>query len=144
MSSVFLLGVTGYIGGSIFQALLDLPTPPARITCLVRDRQKGDQILELDKPKSTSFQVVIGSLSDSRDAGSIAQAAEEHDVVINAATADQHDWLKPIFAGIRKRKEKSGKVGIFIHTSGTGMFHDRAMGMYEGDKVCCLSTISPT
>lgn len=134
---VFLLGATGYIGGSIFQALINLPTPPSSITALIRDPLKASQFTSLSTPHTT-LHSIVGTLSNSADGKAIAQAAEESDVVINAATADEESWLIPVFEGIKRRKESTGEGGVFIHTSGTGMFQDTAMGMYEGDQVSNL------
>ena len=137
---VLLLGATGYIGGSILTALLALPTPPAHITCLVRDPHKAALLEKISVPRGTVIKALIASLAEKKDAEVIMRAAEDSGVVINAATSDVVEWLQPVFEGIRRgneRRERAGEGGktIFIHTSGTGMFHDDARGMYATDKV---------
>jgi hypothetical protein len=133
--SVLLLGATGYIGGQILTALLALDTPPSLITCLVRDPAKAALLETIEHPPSTVLVALVGSLADKSDHTIVTTAAEQHEVVINAATADEITWLEAVFEGIRRRKVATGKESIFIHTSGTGMFHDDARGEYATDKV---------
>jgi len=132
---IFLLGATGYIGGSILTALLALPSPPSLITCLVRDPRKAELLENISTPEGVKVKALIGSLAEKGNKASITETAENSDVVVNAATSDEVDWLRPVFEGIRRRKEKNGVETVFIHTSGTGMFHDDARGMYAAGKV---------
>lgn len=133
--SVLLLGATGYIGGQILTSLLALVAPPSLITCLVRDPAKASLLETIQHPASTRIASLVGSLAEKGDRALIADAAEQHEVVINAATADEPSWLEAVFEGVRRRKAAGGKESIFIHTSGTGMFHDDARGAYATDKV---------
>ena len=138
-STIFLLGCTGYIGGSILTSLISHPRPPREIKCLIRSKEKADRLVNL-RTRGTIITPVLGSLGE-RDSGRvISDTVDSCGIVVNAATADEVSWLMPVFEGFKRRKERlegGGEQagGIFIHTSGTGMFQDDAMGMYEGDTV---------
>ena len=132
LSTVFLTGATGYIGGTVLQKLIDLSDRPSLITTLVRDPKKANSIKTLAVPKGTVIQTLVGSLGDLEK---LIKAAEEHHVIISTANADDLGAMEAIFEGMKRRKARTGQTSLLIHTSGTGQLVDDAKGMYAGDVV---------
>ncbi|KAF8603601.1 NAD(P)-binding protein [Ceratobasidium sp. AG-I] len=104
---IFILGATGYIGGSVLVALL-AEYPSAKISALARKPTAGDVVKALAPERIT---IIQGSHSDHE---LIQAEAQKADLVINAADADDLELTKSIVKGLEKRDEK----GILIHTSG--------------------------
>ncbi|KAI0040282.1 NAD(P)-binding protein [Auriscalpium vulgare] len=127
MSSVLLLGGTGYIGCSVLVSLR-AKYPALAITALVRNPAHVHAI------RATGASVVEGSLND-------AQLVEEqvyaHDVVINAADSEDVKLTEAILRAARRRSDEGKKKSVFIHTSGVGLFMDgsREGKFDEGGKV---------
>jgi uncharacterized protein YbjT (DUF2867 family) len=132
--SVFFTGATGYIGGTVLTKLLALSSPPSTITALVRSEDKAKSIGSLPTPSGTTLKPLLGSL---QDLDKLTNAAEEHDIVVHTAHADDLDAIKAIIAGAKNRKAKTGHRTLLIHTSGTGVFADNAKGQYPTDTVSC-------
>lgn len=129
--TVFLLGATGYIGGTVLTKLLSLPTPPSTITVLMRDEKKAQAISQI-KTNGTTLKPIMGSLQDLE---TLTKAAADADIVINTADADDLDATKALIEGMKQRKEKTKHRSLLIHTSGTGVFVDNAKGQYPSDTV---------
>ena len=109
---IFILGSTGYLGGSILTQLLEhlegkIPSQ-YEITCLVRTREKGTKVNGV-----LGIHPLVGDM-DSREL--LAEQAANSDIVIAAADADNLDAVKAIFEGFRRRQRKN--KAIYIHTSG--------------------------
>ena len=136
--TVFFTGATGYIGGTVLQKLLSLPTPPSLITILIRDHQKAELLQKLEVA-GVKIQALIGSLEDF---DKLRKAAEEHDVVVSTANCDDLNGISAMLDGMKQRKAKTGQTSLLIHTSGTGALVDNAKGMYAGDIVSCLGWIT--
>ncbi|KAI9695128.1 MAG: hypothetical protein M1820_008896 [Bogoriella megaspora] len=119
--SVFLLGA-GYIGQNVLD---ELPTTNHPVTTLVR---RPEQATVLEQAGSKT---VLGTLSD---LDLITTTTAQHDVTINTASCDDLPSVEAILAGIRQRTA-AGKQSIYIHTSGTGVLEDGALGMYKTDKI---------
>lgn len=68
----------------------------------------------------------------------LTKAAEEADIIVNTASADDLEGVKALMAGMKKRKEKTGHRSFFIQTSGTGVMIDNAKGEYPNDIVSIL------
>ncbi|VDC00638.1 unnamed protein product [Peniophora sp. CBMAI 1063] len=119
-TTVFFTGATGYVGGAILTRLLE--ENAYEITALVRDSGKAKKLNAL------GVSTIVASLDDSVPLVAAAAAA---DVVIQTAHADHLPAIKDILKGIRQRFEKTGKQGILIHTSGTGVLIDDAKGMHD-------------
>ncbi|WWC58287.1 uncharacterized protein I303_100825 [Kwoniella dejecticola CBS 10117] len=139
--SVFFTGATGYIGGTVLEAILNSPTPPKSITVLIRDEKKsaGFQSLETAKNANVQITTLVGSL-DNLD--KIQQAAAEHDVTVHTADADHLEGVRAILKGQKARKEKTGHRPILIETSGTGVLVDKAKGEYPNDVI--YTDLNPT
>ncbi|KAH9903077.1 NAD-P-binding protein [Cubamyces lactineus] len=126
--SIFFLGATGYIGGSILKRLISHPNHKNfEITALVRSADKA-------KALETQFGVktVLGSLEE---LDKLAALAEDAHITINTAGCDDEPMIKAILRGLKQRREKTGDIPHFIHTSGTGEFVDNAHGEFGSDKV---------
>jgi len=121
MTKFFILGATGYVGGTVLNALL-AAHPDAEITALVRTASKG----ELVTKAYPSVKYVIGDL-DSSDV--ITAASAEADIVLSIADADHEGQIKAIYAGLAKNPN----ITYLIHTSGTGLFVD-VSGTHAGQK----------
>jgi len=129
--TVFYIGATGYIGGTVLQHLL-CSNPPSRITALIRDPHKAELLKKLKVPSGVTIDSLIGSLGD---CDKLTRAAEEHDVVFSMADCDDLPAMKAVLGGMKRRKAKTGEVPLLIHTSGTGVLVDDARGMYAGETV---------
>jgi hypothetical protein len=129
--TIFLTGSTGYIGGTVLLALLALPIPPKSIYLLIRDSAKAE-LLKSIPTSSTNLIPVIGSLGD---LSILEKHAEEVDVVVSTANADDLEGMNAMLKGMRKRKDKTGHRSLLIQTSGTGVLVDNAKGQYPGNKV---------
>ncbi|EIW84049.1 NAD(P)-binding protein [Coniophora puteana RWD-64-598 SS2] len=125
-TQVFVTGATGYIGGSVLQRLLNHPSSAnSEFTVLVRSEEKATKF---EQAGYDNIKVLRGSLED---VDKIEAQAAKSDIVVHTADADDVGSAKAILAGLKKRKEETGKVPIYIHTSGTGVLVDRAEGAYE-------------
>ncbi len=107
---IFITGANGFIGGAIAAALI---RDGHEIRGLVRDQVKADAVA------AQGIVPVVGSLSDSGLLQAEAQAAEG---VVNAASSDHRGAIEALIAGLAD----SGKP--FVHTSGSSIVGDEAMG----------------
>jgi nucleoside-diphosphate-sugar epimerase len=107
---VFITGANGFIGGSVAARLA---SAGHRVRGLVRDQDKADQVARL------GIEPIIGSLEDSE---LLKAESRSSDGVINAANSDHRGAVEAIIAGL----EGSGKP--FLHTSGSSIVADQAMG----------------
>ncbi|VDB99967.1 unnamed protein product [Peniophora sp. CBMAI 1063] len=119
-TTIFITGATGYIGGACLNLLLK--DPSFGLSALVRDAGKAEKLTAL------GVSPVIGSLDD---AAVLIASAADADVVLHTAHADHYPAILDILKGMRHRFEKTGKQGILIHTSGTGVLADDAKGMHD-------------
>ncbi|KAH9003176.1 hypothetical protein EDB86DRAFT_3073655 [Lactarius hatsudake] len=109
---IFITGATGYIGGSVLQRLLDHPKSDTfEITALVRSADKAKMLNAL------GVNTAVASLSD---LDKLTELAAASDVIIHTADADDQKAAKAILHGLKARYDKTGKIPIYIHTSGTG------------------------
>ncbi|VDB91439.1 unnamed protein product [Peniophora sp. CBMAI 1063] len=124
--TIFFLGATGYIGGSILQPLLETQSEYS-ITALVRNVEKAKRL------ETFGVKTLLGNLDDS---DKIQQAAADADIIIHTASADHEGAAKAILAGAKARFEKTGVAPVYIHTSGTGVCSDNALGThYDSEKL---------
>jgi nucleoside-diphosphate-sugar epimerase len=107
---IFLTGASGYIGGSVGAALV---AKGHIVRGLVRDQSKAAGVA------LTGIEPVIGTLDD---ASLLTEEARAADAVINTASSDHRGAVEAILRGI----EGSGKA--FLHTSGSSIVGDEAMG----------------
>ncbi|OSC98270.1 NAD(P)-binding protein [Trametes coccinea BRFM310] len=118
--SILLTGATGYIGGSILQALLrHRDAKRFEISTLVRDPSKA-KILE----EKFGVKTVVGSFADEDKLSALAENA--HIIIHTADSADNVEALTAILRGMKARHEKTGDIPHLIHTSGAGVFIQEA------------------
>lgn len=114
---VFVTGVSGYIGGSIAQRLL---AEGHRVRGLVRDAAKAPALA------ARGIDAVIGTLDD---ASLLSAQAQRADAVINAASSDHGGAVDALLAGL------AGSGKAFVHTSGSSVIGDDALGDSESAQV---------
>ncbi|KAG8932968.1 hypothetical protein FRC01_011533 [Tulasnella sp. 417] len=125
---VFILGGTGYLGGSILVELAK-QHPEARFIALVRNRANNIAFRPL------GVDVVNGT---HEDLPLIEKLAAESDVVINVSSSDNLALIKAILAGLEKRardEPDASRKPILIHTSGTGVLCKDLDGEFREGKV---------
>ncbi|KAH7886781.1 hypothetical protein F5I97DRAFT_1049861 [Phlebopus sp. FC_14] len=126
---IFFTGATGYIGGTVLLRLLEHHTfTSSEITALLRPT-KADQIPVFE---SIGVKTVLGTNDDLE---LLEKQASQSEVVFTCSDADDVPACEAILRGLKKRHEKSGKVPILIHTSGTGVLADNAQGNYTYDTI---------
>ena len=107
---IFITGANGFIGGAVASVLI---AGGHQVRGLVRDPAKAETV------RAHGIEPVIGSLDDS----SLLQAeARDADGVVNAANSGHRAAVEALIAGL----SDSGKP--LVHTSGTSIIADRAMG----------------
>lgn len=107
---IFVTGASGYIGGSVAALLAE---QGHHVRGLVRSEAKVAGV------RAKGIEPAIGTLDDDALLTAEARAA---DAVINAADSDHAGAVKALLAGL----EGTGKP--FIHTSGSSLVGDEAMG----------------
>ncbi|PIL35406.1 hypothetical protein GSI_02132 [Ganoderma sinense ZZ0214-1] len=125
---IFFIGATGFIGGSVLQAILAHPKANTfEITALVRAEAKAKAL-----ESTLGIKTVIGSL---QDYALLTESAEKAHVVFQIADADSEDPMKAILAGLKARFEKTGDKPILIHTSGTALLADDSRGEHTSPTI---------
>jgi nucleoside-diphosphate-sugar epimerase len=107
---IFLTGANGFIGGAVASALV---ADGHAVRGLVRDQAKADLVAV------HGVDPVIGSLDD---AALLQAEAKASDGVVNAASSDHRAAVEALIAGL------AGSGKPFIHTSGSSIVADQAMG----------------
>jgi nucleoside-diphosphate-sugar epimerase len=107
---IFITGANGFIGGAVASILI---AGGHHFRGLVRDHAKAETV------RAHGIEPVIGSLDDA----SLLQAeARSADGVVNAANSGHRAAVEALIAGL------SGSGKPLVHTSGTSIIADRAMG----------------
>lgn len=107
---IFLTGANGFIGGAVASVLI---ADGHSVRGLVRDKAKADAVA------AHGIEAVIGSLDNS----ALLQAeARVSDGVVNAANSGHRGAVEALIAGL------AGSNKPLVHTSGTSVVADRAMG----------------
>lgn len=107
---IFITGASGYIGGSVAALLA---SKGHEVRGLVRAPAKAEGV------RAKGIEPVIGTLDD---AALLTAEAKAADAVINAANSDHAGAAEALLAGL------AGSGKPFIHTSGTSLVGDEAMG----------------
>ncbi len=110
---IFITGVTGFIGGSVAKALVE---SGHQVSGLERDDERNEFL------KNQGIKPINGSLSDIEI---LTQAAQDADVVVNAADSDNREAVETLLSAIR------GTNKIFIHNSGSSIVADAANGEFS-------------
>jgi nucleoside-diphosphate-sugar epimerase len=112
---IFCTGASGYIGGSV---AAHLAASGHQVTGLVRSAEKADAV------RAFGIEPVMGTLDDAQ---TLARAAREADVVINAASADHKGAVTALLDAL------AGSGKAFIHTSGSSIVGTRSRGERSDD-----------
>ena len=107
---IFLTGANGFIGGAVASVLI---ADGHSVRGLVRDKAKADAVA------AHGIEAVIGSLDD---AALLQAEARASDGVVNAANSGHRGAVEALIAGL------AGSNKPLVHTSGTSVVADRAMG----------------
>jgi nucleoside-diphosphate-sugar epimerase len=107
---IFITGANGFIGGAVAATLVK---HGHAVRGLVRDQAKADLVA------ACGVDAVIGSLDD---AALLQAEARTADAVVNAANSDHRGAVEALIAGL------AGSGKPFIHTSGSSIVGDEAMG----------------
>ncbi|TFY52256.1 hypothetical protein EVG20_g10632 [Dentipellis fragilis] len=103
--------ITGYIGRSVLQLLLDHCKHDAfAIMAYVRSEEKAKKL------EAFGVHTAIGTLDE---VDKLEDLSSKANVVLNTADSDHFAGNTAILRGLRKRHERTGEVPILIHTSGT-------------------------
>ncbi|KAJ3150036.1 hypothetical protein HDU86_006760 [Geranomyces michiganensis] len=115
---VLLTGATGYIGGTVLDALIK--TGNYDITALVRDDERAAAV-------TRALPSIKCAVAGYTDYSAMEAAAAAADIVVHTAeSADQMDAAKALIRGLKRSSGSSPRV--YLHTSGTGVLSDQAMG----------------
>lgn len=126
--AVFIIGGTGYLGGSILVEL-GKRRPEIRFITLAQNRS------DIATFGSLGVDFVNGS---HMDLALMKKLASEHDVVINISNSDNVPLIKAILAGLENRARDEPGVSqkpILIHTSGTGLLCKEIDGVFREGKI---------
>ena len=110
MTTIFLTGATGYIGGSLAARLVEAGS---RVRGLVRSRESAALLTE------RGIEPVLGGLDD---ADLLTREARAADGVIDTASADHAASVRALIAGLE------GSSKPLLHTSGSSVIGDDARG----------------
>ncbi|KFX86130.1 hypothetical protein O988_09752, partial [Pseudogymnoascus sp. VKM F-3808] len=113
--TIFVTGVSGYIGGQVVSDLIK-KHPEYQIIALVRT-EKQAEIIRATWP---AVETVLGDL-DNHDL--LVEQGKRADVVLQLASSDHTLAAKGLIEGLSQ-----GKKGHYIHISGTGILHDVSTG----------------
>lgn len=114
---IFVTGATGYIGGAVAN---QLRKRGHKVRGLVRSEAKAEKL------SAAGIQPVLGDL-DSADI--LTSEASRADAVVNAANSDHRGAVEALLVGL----EGSGKP--FVHTSGSSIIGDTALGEYAAERI---------
>ena len=115
MKTVFITGVTGYIGGSI---AVELIKKDYKVLGLIRNKADEEPV------KKSGILPIIGSINEVEK---IEKIIEEVDAVINTADADNAYFVATVLDKIK------GTSKTFIHTSGSSIVSNRHKGEFSED-----------
>jgi nucleoside-diphosphate-sugar epimerase len=114
---VFITGASGYIGGSLAQALHNAGH---QVLGLVRSEDKAKQLA------ARGIEPILGTLDDT---AILQDTAGKADAVINAASSDHRGAVEALIAAL----EHSSKP--LIHTSGSSIVGDDVLGESENPAI---------
>ncbi|TCD67322.1 hypothetical protein EIP91_000243 [Steccherinum ochraceum] len=118
-TQILFLGGAGYIGGTVLDAILKHPkVSEFTITAYIRSAETAEKL------KALGVNAVSGPSSIVED------LAANSNVVINCASSDDAAFVETILAGAKKAYNRTHVQPVIIHTSGTAIISDKAMGQY--------------
>ncbi|KDQ21224.1 hypothetical protein BOTBODRAFT_25650 [Botryobasidium botryosum FD-172 SS1] len=141
VTSVFLIGATGYIGGAVLVALKKA-YPNFSYSALVRSEK------DVAAVQALGVSVVFGSTDNH---SLIIDTVASHDITVGTSDADDLPLGKAIVQGLKRRAESGGQPRpIYIHTSGTGVVTSKPTGklsdalkVFNNNNVDDIASIAP-
>jgi len=137
--SIFILGASGYIGGSVLVGLKRTFAMHDYVA-LVRSEKNIPAI------EALGVTVIQGS---HRDLDIVSEQASKASIIVNCADADDLELTKAIISGAKNTTQK--QTPILIHTSGTGLVVGESTGkfdpeakVYNDNNVDDILSIPPT
>lgn len=131
-TKVLVTGVTGYIGGTVLDRLLNSDNPVTRgleFSVMTRNDSRADTF-RADKRISNVY-----TIQDLDDSSAIIAAASQNDIVIQNASGFHAGSAKSLVQGLGQRKAAQGQsnsnstggdAGVYyIHTDGTSNLADK-------------------
>jgi len=119
--SVFILGVTGYLGGAVAVALKK-KHPTSTYKAFIRSQKSAEAV------GAAGFEIIQGTGNPEWDRSLIAKQVADADVIVNAADADDLELTNTILEAL---KNSTKKLPILIHTSGTAVVCDLPTGGFQ-------------
>jgi nucleoside-diphosphate-sugar epimerase len=119
--NVFIIG-PGLIGWTVLDLLV---AENYKVTGLVRRQEHADGL------KESGAEAVIGDLHDE---DLIVKNILKNDIVFHTATADDLPSVQAVLRGVREKVSRGDPI-TYIHTSGTSLLDDKALGSFKSDKI---------
>ena len=119
--NVFIVG-PGLIGWTVLDLLV---AENYKVTGLVRRQEHADGL------QQSGASAVIGDLHDEQ---LIVDNIAKNDIVIHTATADDLPSVLAVLRGVREKSARHEPI-TYIHTSGTSLLDDQALGAFKSDKI---------
>jgi len=119
--NVFIVG-PGLIGWTVLDLLV---AENYKVTGLVRRQEHADGL------QQSGASAVIGDLHDEQ---LIVNNIAKNDIVIHTATADDLPSVLAVLRGVREKSARHEPI-TYIHTSGTSLLDDQALGAFKSDKI---------
>ncbi|KAM0749078.1 NAD(P)-binding protein [Meredithblackwellia eburnea MCA 4105] len=131
--NIFVLGATGYIGGSAVHGIFTALNKKYSITLTALVRKASDGELIVNAFPGT-HRYVLGSFTD---LALIKMEASKADFVLNCADADNQEVVDAILAGIKDTKSTWSPRPVYLHTSGTSVVRSGGDGTFvkEAEKI---------
>ncbi|KAJ4299403.1 hypothetical protein N0V90_004648 [Kalmusia sp. IMI 367209] len=122
-TKVLVTGVTGYIGGTVLNHLLNSTNPSTKnleLSVLTRNDTRADTF------RSDSRIAQVHTFRDLDDSPAISAAASQNDIVIHCTSGYHPGSMKSFIRGLAQRKAaKDGREVYFIRTDGTSNLADK-------------------
>lgn len=120
--NVFLIGA-GLIGWTVLDNLV---AEGYNVTALVRRQEHADAI-----KKESNATAILGDL---HDATLIGEHVSKNNIVFHTATADDLPSVQAVLKAVEEKASRNEPT-IYIHTSGTSLLDDKALGSFKSDKI---------
>jgi len=123
-TKILFLGATGYIGGTVLDAVLKHPNAAQfDITAYVRSEEKAQKV------RALGLKAISGTLT------AVEEAASQSEVIFNCASSDDLPLTEALLAGAKEAFASTNVPPIIIHTSGSAIVADDSMGEYASEKI---------
>lgn len=119
--NVFIIGA-GLIGWTVLDLLV---SENYKVTGLVRREDHASGL------KASGASAIIGDLHDE---SLIVSEIAKNDIVFHTATADDLPSVQAVLRGVREKTAR-GEPITYIHTSGTSLLDDKALGSFKSSKI---------